>query len=160
MAEFEFTEGITALSDNQLREALVGAFETTSQSTSILPKDLEALRILAQGIESVRGEQAARRAAAEADALSAQVRGGDADTAEGGTGAEGGGVLPDPPAPGTVVTEPVDAPGDTPGAGLDTDDVVRGDASHRAPTGWQPKGSLVLGEREAVEAGSGRTSSP
>ncbi|WP_405759446.1 major capsid protein [Streptomyces sp. NBC_01420] len=35
-------------------------------------------------------------------------------------------VLPEPPAPGTVITAAVDVPGYTPGAGLDFDDVVRG----------------------------------
>ncbi|WP_225846897.1 major capsid protein [Streptomyces sp. HPF1205] len=179
MAEFEFPEDITALNDEELSTALAGAveaFDAKSQSTSITPKDLEALRSLAKGIESIRGEQAARHEAAEAaaaeiDALAAQVRGGDAEPAGGGGDREGGGadedeataaaepkpvaepdpapvvaaaviqrpaldlsgvrrrqprVLPEPPAPGTVITAAVDVPGYTPGAGLDMDDVVRG----------------------------------
>lgn len=177
MVDFTFPEDITALSDDELSTALssaVEAFDATSQSTTITPKDLEALRGLASGIESIRSEQAARKEAAEAaaaeiDALAAQVRGGDAEpaaTTDAEEGAEGDGgeadtttaaseppepapvtasaiiqrpaldlsgvrrrqprVLPEPPAPGTVITAAVDVPGYTPGSGLDMDDVVRG----------------------------------
>lgn len=180
MADFEFPEDITALNDEELSTALAGAveaFDARSQSTSITPKDLEALRSLAKGIESIRGEQAARHEAAEAaaaeiDALAAQIRGGDGDPAgdagegEGGGGEGGAGgdttaaaepepepepapvtasaiiqrpaldlsgvrrrqprVLPDAPAPGTVITAAVDVPGYTPGHALDMDDVVKG----------------------------------
>ena len=178
MADFEFPEDITALNDEDLSTALAGAveaFDARSQSTSITPKDLEALRSLAKGIESIRTEQAARHeaaqaAAAEIDALAAQVRGGDGEAAGEGDGGEGadegdGGeataaadaepepepapvvasaiiqrpaldlsgvrrrqprVLPDAPAPGTVITAAVDVPGYTPGHALDMDDVVRG----------------------------------
>jgi hypothetical protein len=119
MADFQFPEDITALSDDELSQTLasaVEAFDATSQSTSITPKDLEALRGLATGIESIRGEQVARREAAEAaaaeiDALAAQVRGSDpADTtaseADGGEGAEGG----DTTAAATEPAEPAPAP--------------------------------------------------
>jgi hypothetical protein len=179
MADFEFPEDITALNDDELTETLASAlqaFEFRSQSTSITPKDLEALRSLAKGIESIRAERAARKEAAEAaaaeiDALAAQVRGdevepaGDAGEGEGGSeGGDGGEataaadaepepepapvvasaiiqrpaldlsgvrrrqprVLPDAPAPGTVITAAVDVPGYTPGHALDMDDVVRG----------------------------------
>ena len=87
MADFEIPEDITALNDDELNEALAGAvaaFDAKSQSTSVTSKDLESLRTLATAVESIRTEQAARRAAAEQaaaeiDALAAQVRGGDAD---------------------------------------------------------------------------------
>ena len=69
MADFEFPEDITALNDDDLNDALAGAveaFDARSASTSITPKDLDALRSLANGIESIRTEQAARHEAAQA----------------------------------------------------------------------------------------------
>ncbi|MFE0763694.1 major capsid protein [Streptomyces smyrnaeus] len=86
MSDFEIPEDITALNDDELAEALAGAveaFDAKSQSTSVTNKDLESLRSLATVVDSIRTEQAARReaaeqAAAEIDALAAQVRGGDA----------------------------------------------------------------------------------
>lgn len=85
MADFEIPEDVTALSDDELNEALEGAveaFDAKSQSTSVTSKDLESLRSLATAVDTIRTEQAARReaaeqAAAEIDALAAQVRGGD-----------------------------------------------------------------------------------
>ncbi|MCX4550599.1 MULTISPECIES: major capsid protein [unclassified Streptomyces] len=86
MADFEVPEDITALTDEELAEALSGAvaaFDAKSTSTSVTSKDLESLRSLATAVESIRSEQGTRReaaeqAAAEIDALAAQVRGGDA----------------------------------------------------------------------------------
>ncbi|MFF4755562.1 major capsid protein [Streptomyces sp. NPDC002514] len=96
MADFEVPEDITALNDDELAEALAGAvaaFDTKSQSTSVTSKDLDSLRSLATTVEAIRTEQASRRdaaeqAAAEIDALAAQVRGGDAAGTD--TAAEGG----------------------------------------------------------------------
>ncbi|QKW06937.1 major capsid protein [Streptomyces sp. NA04227] len=90
MAEFEIPEDVTALSDDELNEALEGAvaaFDAKSQSTSVTTKDLESLRSLATTVDGIRTEQAARRkaaekAAAEIDSLAAQVRGGDAQPEE------------------------------------------------------------------------------
>ncbi|MEU9033762.1 major capsid protein [Streptomyces sp. NPDC048352] len=85
MDPFELPEDITALNDEELSELLEGAvaaFDARSTSSVVTPKDLEQLRALAAGVESIRAEQAARheaatQAAAEIDALAAQVRGGD-----------------------------------------------------------------------------------
>ncbi|NDK24654.1 major capsid protein [Streptomyces sp. TR1341] len=96
MADFEVPEDITALNDDELAEALAGAvaaFDAKSQSTSVTSKDLESLRSLATTVEAIRTEQGSRReaaeqAAAEIDALAAQVRGGDA--ADTDAAAEGG----------------------------------------------------------------------
>ncbi|MFJ6014467.1 major capsid protein [Streptomyces sp. NPDC092952] len=100
MADFEVPEDITALNDDELAEALAGAvsaFDAKSQSTSVTSKDLESLRSLATTVEAIRAEQGSRReaaeqAAAEIDALAAQVRGGDAadtDTDAAPEGTEG-----------------------------------------------------------------------
>lgn len=98
MADFEVPEDITALTDEELADALSGAvkaFDAKSTSTSVTSKDLESLRSLATAVESIRSEQGSRReaaeqAAAEIDSLAAQVRGGDADTDTAATeGAEG-----------------------------------------------------------------------
>ncbi|BBA98350.1 putative mycobacteriophage protein [Actinacidiphila reveromycinica] len=86
MADFEVPEDITALTDEELADALSGAvaaFDAKSTSTSVTSKDLDALRSLATTVEAIRTEQGSRReaaeqAAAEIDALAAQVRGGDA----------------------------------------------------------------------------------
>ncbi|MEU0273197.1 major capsid protein [Streptomyces sp. NPDC006307] len=85
MDPFELPEDITALNDEELSELLEGAvaaFDARSTSSVVTPKDLDQLRALAAGVESIRAEQAARheaatQAAAEIDALAAQVRGGD-----------------------------------------------------------------------------------
>lgn len=81
--DFELPEDITALDDEQLADALAGAiaaFDAGSRAETITPKDLEALRALSDGVQAIRGEQAARQqaaeqAAAEIDALAASVRG-------------------------------------------------------------------------------------
>ncbi|WP_228980137.1 major capsid protein [Streptomyces sp. DH12] len=173
MAEpFELPADITILSDDELADALggaVAAFDAKSKSSVVTPTDLEQLRSLATAVNSIRAEQAAReeaaqQAAAEIDALAAQIRGNDPDTDAGdGTSPDAGDepepeptpepepeartaaaviarpaldlsrvrqraprVLPEPPAPGTVITAAVDVPGYTPGAALNFDDVVRG----------------------------------
>ncbi|THA54235.1 major capsid protein [Streptomyces sp. A1136] len=91
MADFEIPEDVSALSDEELNEALEGAveaFDAKSQSTTVTTKDLESLRSLATCVDSIRTEQASRheaaeQAAAEIDSLAAQVRGKDAaETAE------------------------------------------------------------------------------
>lgn len=122
MAVFELTEDISGPGGDQPREAqaLVGAFETTSQCTGIAPQDPEVLRILARGVESVPGERAVRRVAAEAGVWAAQVRAGDADPAQGGRDAEGDGAPPDLPALETVISEAVEGPGGT-GEGLNAE---------------------------------------
>ncbi|MEW2633346.1 major capsid protein [Streptomyces sp. NPDC048389] len=87
MDPFELPEDITALNDEELNELLEGAvaaFDARSTSSVVTPKDLEQLRTLAAGVEAIRTEQQARheaatQAAAEIDALAAQVRGGDPD---------------------------------------------------------------------------------
>ncbi|MDX3237224.1 major capsid protein [Streptomyces sp. ME03-5709C] len=85
MTEFELPEDITALSDDELSEALDGAtaaFAQLSSSTQLRPDDLPRMRALATACESIRTEQAARvaaaeEAAAEIETLAAQVRGED-----------------------------------------------------------------------------------
>lgn len=82
MAEpFELPEDVTALSSEELEAVLtdaVAAFEAKSQSTSVTAKDLDALRSLAAGVKALRAEkqarlEAAEQAAAEIDALAAEV---------------------------------------------------------------------------------------
>ncbi|MGW6391214.1 major capsid protein [Streptomyces sp. NPDC055103] len=85
MADFEIPEDVSALNDDELNDALEGAvaaFDAKSQSTTVTTRDLESLRSLATCVDSIRTEQASRReaaeqAAAEIDALAAQVRGGE-----------------------------------------------------------------------------------
>lgn len=104
MADFEIPEDITALSDDELAEALAGAveaFDAKSQSTTVTTKDLDSLRSLATVVDSIRTEQASRReaaeqAAAEIDALAAQVRGGDAEPAEEAPAEETAAAEPEP----------------------------------------------------------------
>ncbi|MFD5788581.1 major capsid protein [Streptomyces sp. NPDC127037] len=87
MADFEIPEDVTALSDDELNQALSGAveaFDAMSQSSTVSTDDLQSLRSLATCVDTIRTEQASRReaaeqAAAEIDALAAQVRGGDAE---------------------------------------------------------------------------------
>lgn len=83
MEDFEIPADVTALNDDELSQALAGAveaFDAQSRATSITETDLETLRSLSTCVNDVRTEQAARRAAAEQaaaeiDALAAQVRG-------------------------------------------------------------------------------------
>ncbi|MGW6416278.1 major capsid protein [Streptomyces sp. NPDC055055] len=100
MDPFELPEDITALNDVELSELLtdaVAAFDARSTASVVTQRDLEQLRTLAAGIETIRTEQGARveaatQAAAEIDALAAQVRGGT------------------PEAEPTAETEPVEPP--------------------------------------------------
>ncbi|MFI2300164.1 major capsid protein [Actinacidiphila glaucinigra] len=88
MAEFQLPEDLTALSDDELSEALDGAraaFDALSSSDNVTPEGLAAMRDLAAGVESIRTEQAARVAAAEEAAreietLAAQIRGEEEET--------------------------------------------------------------------------------
>jgi hypothetical protein len=94
--DFEIPEDITQFSDDDLAELLdgaVAAFDAKSTSTTVTSDDLAQLRQLTEVVNNIRNEQAARRqaaeqAAAEIDALAAQVRGtqetsdADADTEE------------------------------------------------------------------------------
>ncbi|MFZ3595043.1 major capsid protein [Streptomyces sp. BH104] len=108
MADFEIPEDVTALNDDELAEALESAvteFDSRSQSTTVTAKDIESLRSLATAVESIRGEQAARRdeaekAAAEIDALAAQVRGGNdkPETDDAGDGEPAAEAEPEPAA--------------------------------------------------------------
>lgn len=123
MDAFELPEDITQLGDDALAELLDGAvqaFDARSNSSTVTPDDLEQLRRLATAVNDIRAEQAARReaaeqAAAEIDALAAQVRGTtpDDDDAEDGEG-EGeveAAATPDPePEPREVAATAVIAP--------------------------------------------------
>ncbi|MDP4501057.1 major capsid protein [Nonomuraea turcica] len=90
MDPFELPEDITQLADDQLAELLdgaVAAFDARSTSTTVTPDDLAQLRRLATAVNNIRAEQQTRReaaaqAAAEIDALAAQVRGGSQETSE------------------------------------------------------------------------------
>ncbi|GHA94623.1 major capsid protein [Streptomyces chryseus] len=116
MDPFELPEDITALNDEELSELLEGAvaaFDARSTSSVVTPKDLEQLRALAAGVESIRAEQAARheaatQAAAEIDALAAQVRGGDPEPETPAEPAEPVAADPAPEAPAEPA-EPVTA---------------------------------------------------
>jgi hypothetical protein len=85
--EFTLPEDLAALSAEELAAALEGAvraFDALSNSAAFTTDDLAQLRTLAAGVDAIRTEQAARveaaeQAAAEIDALAAQVR-GDAPT--------------------------------------------------------------------------------
>jgi hypothetical protein len=80
---FELPEDLAALSADELASALEGAvraFDQLSNSAAFTTDDLAQLRTLAAGVDGIRAEQAARveaaeAAAAEIDALAAQVRG-------------------------------------------------------------------------------------
>ncbi|WP_434593269.1 major capsid protein [Streptomyces sp. A5-4] len=110
MAEsFEIPEDVSALTDDELNEALAGAveaFDAKSQSTTVTTKDLESLRSLATCVDSIRTEMGSRReaaeqAAAEIDSLAAQVRGKDAaaeaaETAETAEGEETAAAVEEP----------------------------------------------------------------
>lgn len=108
MDPFELPDDLTTLNDEELSallEGAVAAFDAKSTSSVVTPKDLEQIRSLAAGVENIRAEQTARheaatQAAAEIDALAAQVRGNqagdegdtvDGDPAEGDAGAGDGG---------------------------------------------------------------------
>ncbi|MDX2643497.1 major capsid protein [Streptomyces sp. PA03-1a] len=83
MPEFELPEDITSLDDDALAAALDGArgaFAQLSAADNVTPDGLVRMRELAAGVEAIRTEQAARvtaaeEAAAEIEALAAQVRG-------------------------------------------------------------------------------------
>lgn len=80
-------DDITQLGDEELAEALESAtaeFDAKSNSSSITSDDLVAMRQLATTVKAIRAERDARReaaeqAAAEIDALAAEIRGGNAD---------------------------------------------------------------------------------
>lgn len=82
---FELPESLAALNDDELSALLDGAtadFNARSSSASVTADDLTAMRALAAGVADIRAEQASRldaaqQAAAEIDALAAQVRGQD-----------------------------------------------------------------------------------
>ncbi|MFJ7586964.1 major capsid protein [Streptomyces sp. NPDC097617] len=117
MTDFEIPEDVSALSDDQLNDTLAGAveaFDAMSQSSSVTTGDLESLRSLATCVDSIRTEQASRRAAAEQaaaeiDALAAQVRGGTNEPAEDAPGeVEAAAAEPEPePDPAPTVTAAV-----------------------------------------------------
>lgn len=81
--EFTLPEDLAALSAEELDAALDGAvhaFDALSNSATFTTDDLAQLRTLAAGVDAIRTEKAARaeaaeQAAAEIDALAAQVRG-------------------------------------------------------------------------------------
>ncbi|MFJ2205941.1 major capsid protein [Streptomyces microflavus] len=83
MDPFELPEDFTSLSTEELadlEEAAIAAFQVRSTSDLVAPGHLEQLRAIATGIDNIRSEQKARheaatQAAAEIDALAAQVRG-------------------------------------------------------------------------------------
>ncbi|MFZ4266614.1 major capsid protein [Streptomyces arboris] len=85
MDPFELPEDITALTDEDLAALLDGAvqaFDARSSSSTVTSDDLAQLRQLATAVDAIRQEQAGReeaatQAAAEIDALAAQVRGGE-----------------------------------------------------------------------------------
>lgn len=119
MADFELPENIAALNDDELTELLDGAtkeFNSKSTSSVVTPKDIEQLRALAKGVEDIRTEQAARveaatQAAAEIDALAAQVRGNTADdTAAEPTGEETTAAAETAPAAEPAEPAPVQEP--------------------------------------------------
>lgn len=80
---FELPADLAALSAEELDAALDGAvhaFDALSNSATFTTDDLAQLRTLAAGVDAIRTEKAARaeaaeQAAAEIDALAAQVRG-------------------------------------------------------------------------------------
>ncbi|MFF2940183.1 major capsid protein [Streptomyces niveus] len=112
---FEIPADVSALSDDELNQALSGAveaFDSMSQSTTVSTDDLQSLRSLATCVDTIRTEQASRReaaeqAAAEIDALAAQVRGGNAEpeTPEAPEGEETAAAVVEEPEP-----EPEPAP--------------------------------------------------
>ncbi|MFE7627500.1 major capsid protein [Streptomyces sp. NPDC057509] len=93
MDPFELPDDITALNDDEFAGLLKGAvaeFDARSSSSTVTSDDLAQLRELATAVDNIRQKQAGRQeaaqqAAAEIDALAAQLRGGDADP-EGGDG--------------------------------------------------------------------------
>ncbi|MFD3848178.1 major capsid protein [Streptomyces microflavus] len=117
MADFEIPADVSALTDDELGTALaaaVEAFDAQSRSDRIDEDGLESLRTLTTCVNDIRTERASRRtaaeqAAAEIDALAAQVRGDSpeapAEAAEATAAAE---PAPEPePAPAPVVTAAV-----------------------------------------------------
>ncbi|MBT2490640.1 major capsid protein [Streptomyces sp. ISL-96] len=126
MDPFELPEDITALNDEELSDLLEGAvaaFDARSTSSVVTPGDLEQLRSLATAVNDIRAEQQARheaatQAAAEIDALAAQVRGGDpalepvepAEPAEPVAAADPAPEVETPPAPETATASLVTRP--------------------------------------------------
>ncbi|MGP3921167.1 major capsid protein [Nonomuraea sp. 10N515B] len=106
--EFELPEDITALGDDELAQPLdgaVAAFDAKSNASAVTSDDLAQLRQLATAVNDIRTEQATRREAAEAaaaeiDALAAQVRGDDSEPE----------AEPDAPEEPEAVTEPEPEP--------------------------------------------------
>lgn len=96
--EFELPDDITQLDDDQLEELLQGAvhaFDAYSHRDAVTADDLEKLRRLATAVQDIRDEQATRvkaaeQAAAEIEALAAQVRGDAADAADAADAGEAG----------------------------------------------------------------------
>ncbi|MEU1180637.1 major capsid protein [Streptomyces sp. NPDC005820] len=107
---FELPDDFSALDDEQLADALAGAvqaFDAKAKSSLVTPTDIEDLRSLASGVESMRKEQqdridAAKQAAAEIEQLAAQVRGDDPSA----TAPE----VEEPPAQETAAAEPETVP--------------------------------------------------
>jgi hypothetical protein len=131
-AAFELPDDFTALTDAELSallDAAVAEFETQSQSSSFTTQDLEHLRALATGVEGIRAEQATRlaaaeEAAAEIDALAAQVRG----------------KTPEEPA-----TDPEPEPGEEATASDDPDPEPEPEATAAASTATAARPALNLG---------------
>ncbi|MFD3452860.1 major capsid protein [Streptomyces sp. NPDC058691] len=111
-AEFELPEDLTALTDDELSEALDGAraaFDALSSADNVTPDGLVRMRELAGDVEAIRTEQAARaqaaeEAAAEIESLAAQIRGDD-----GGEEPEPATAAVEPAAP-AAPAEPAPAP--------------------------------------------------
>src|SRR5690606_22366005 len=114
LGDDEFGQFLTTVGDDDLaglQETAVAAFDTKYTATSITPSDLAAARKIKASVDRIRGERARRQqeaeaAAAELDALAAEVHG-----IEDGDGDEGGEVEASAPAP---VPEPQAAPAPEP----------------------------------------------
>lgn len=103
MDPFELPDSFAALNDDELSALLtaaVAAFDAHSSSTRVTSEDMAAIRTIAAAVTDLRAEQATRleaatQAAAEIDALAAQVRGEDpaaeGEPADAGTEGEGDG---------------------------------------------------------------------
>lgn len=88
MADFEMPEDIARLSDDELETNLAAAvrsFGSLAKSPSVTTKDIDTLKSLKASIQAIKDEQASRTAAAEAaaaeiDALTAEVFGDETGT--------------------------------------------------------------------------------
>ncbi|PSK57981.1 hypothetical protein B0E38_01826 [Streptomyces sp. 111WW2] len=113
--DFQIPEDVTALDDDALAQALDGArdaFAALSGQDVIDSDGMGRMRALAACVDQIRTEQstrveAAQQAAAEIEALAAQVRGEDAPTAPEAPAAEPEGG--EPPAEPTAAAEPAPA---------------------------------------------------